>query len=88
MKPLNYAILKYFTKVEEASPAQVYEAIKGEYGAYKMCTVPKINEAVMTAEKNGLLEENRYDLDANGELVIYYHAVGEGLDAINSFIKD
>ena len=41
----------------------------------------------MTAEKNGLLEESRYELDNNGDLVIYYHAVGEGLDAINSFIK-
>ena len=53
MKPLNYAILKYFTKVEEASPLDVFEAIKGEYGTFKMCTVPKIDEAIQTAEKNG-----------------------------------
>lgn len=87
MKPLNYAILKYFTTVKEASPVDVYEAIKGEYGSYRMCTVGKIDAAIMTAEKNGLLEESRYELDSNGDLVIYYHAVGEGLDAINSFIK-
>ena len=37
MRPLNYAILKYFTTVEEACAAQVYEAIKGEYGKYRMC---------------------------------------------------
>ena len=87
MTPLNYAIIKHFTTVDEASPLEVYEAIKGEYGNYRMCTPKAINVAVMTAEKNGLLEESRYELDANGELVIYYHAVGEGLDAINSFIK-
>ena len=87
MRPLNYAILQYFTTVEEACAAQVYEAIKDEYGKYRMCKVDKINEAIMTAEKNGLLEEARYELDANGNVVIYYHAVGEGLDAINSYIK-
>ena len=56
MKPLNYAILKYFTTVKEASPVDVYEAIKGEYGSYRMCTVGKIDAAIMTAEKNGLLK--------------------------------
>ena len=35
MKPLNYAILKYFTKITEASADEVIDALKGEYGKFK-----------------------------------------------------
>lgn len=88
MRPLNYAILKYFTTVEEACPIQVYEALKDEYSHHRMCTAKKVKEAVMTAEKNGLLEESRYEVDADGKVILYYQAVGEGRDAINKYIKD
>ena len=87
MRPLNYAILKYFTTVEEACPADVYEVIKEDYGNYRMCKPNKVKAAIMTAEKNFLLTESRYDLDESGEVRIYYKAEGEGLDAINNFIK-
>ncbi len=35
MKPLNYAILKYFTKVSEACADDVIKALKGQYGNFK-----------------------------------------------------
>ena len=35
MKPLNYAILKYFTKVDKASAKDVVEALKPEYGSFR-----------------------------------------------------
>lgn len=88
MKPLNYAILKHFTKVKEACADDVIEALKGEYGNFKALRKPAVIEAIMTAEANGLLEETRYDLDANGELRVYYHAHDEGADTINNYIKD
>ncbi|QHI72813.1 hypothetical protein [Aminipila terrae] len=87
MKPLNYAILKYFTTVEEACADDVIEALKGQYGNFKGLRKPAVIEAVMTAEANGLLEETRYDLDKNKELRVYYHAHKEGADTINSYIK-
>ena len=54
MRPLNYAVLKYLTTVEKASAEQVYEALKGEYGNFRMCKEKAIFEALLTAEKNGL----------------------------------
>lgn len=87
-KPLNYAILKYFTKVEEACADDVIEALKPEYGSFKALKKHAIVEALMTAEQNGLIEETRFDLDDNGDLRIYYHAHQEGRDTINSYIKD
>jgi hypothetical protein len=88
MKPLNYAILKYFTKVNEACADDVIGALKGEYGSFKALKKPAVIEAIMTGEANGLLEESRFDLDEKGELRVYYRAHEEGAATINSYIKD
>jgi len=88
MKPLNFAILKYFTTVKEACADDVIEALKGKYGSFKALSKPAVIEAIMTAEANGLLEETRYIMDKNGELRVYYHAHEEGAATINSYIKD
>jgi len=88
MKPLNYAILKYFTKVNEACADDVIEALKGEYGNFKALKKPAVIEAIMTGEANGLLEESRFDLDEKGELRVYYRAHDEGAATINSYIPN
>ena len=88
MKPLNYAILKYFTTVKEASADNVIEALKGEYGSFKALQKKAVINALMTAEANGLIEETRFEIDKNGELVVYYHAHEEGAATINKYIKD
>ena len=41
----------------------------------------------MTAKSNGLIDESRLDM-VDGKLVIYYQANQDGIDAINSYIKD
>lgn len=88
MKPLNYAILKHFTKVKEASVIDVIDALKGEYGNFKALNKKDVLNAVLTAEANGLIEETRFELDANKELRIYYHANAEGAATINKYIQD
>ena len=88
MKPLNYAILKHFTKVKEACAEDVIEALKGEYGNFKALNKDDVLLALMTAEANGLLEETRFELDESNELKIYYHAHEEGAATINKYIKD
>lgn len=88
MKPLNYAILKYFTKVEEASADDVIEALKGEYGSFKALKKSAVIEAIMTAEANGLLQETRFELDDKDELRVYYCAPEDGAATINKYIPD
>lgn len=85
VKPINYAVLKYMTTVEKACPADVIEALKGEYGSHRMLTEKGVLEMLMSAEANGLLAEDHYELDGNGELVIYYNCIDP--DTINSYIK-
>ncbi|AKL96465.1 hypothetical protein CACET_c30210 [Clostridium aceticum] len=88
MKPLNYAILKYFTRIKEACTEDVIEALKGEYGKFKALNKDDVLNSLMTAEANGLLEEARVELDQAGALKIYYRAHQEGKDTINKYIKD
>ncbi|MEG0308809.1 MAG: hypothetical protein RR636_12755 [Clostridium sp.] len=88
MKPLNYAILKYFTTVEEACADDVIKALEGQYGSFKALKKKAVITALMTAEANGLLEETRFELDKKGELKVYYHAHEEGAATINKYIRD
>lgn len=88
MKPLNFAILEYFTTGAEACRAEVQEALKADYSGFRAFKDKGMDEALMTAASNGLLEESRLELDAQGNLVIYYKAPQDGIDAINSYIKD
>ncbi len=88
MKPLNYAILKYFTKINEACADDVINALKVEYGNFKALKKKAVITAFMTAEANGLIEETRFELDKNGELRVYYRAHEDGAATINKYIKD
>ncbi len=88
MIPLNYAILKHFTTVEEASANCVMDALKAQYGHFKAFKKPAVINALMTAEANGLLEEARFDMDSNQELRVFYRAHEEGAATINTYIKN
>ena len=46
-----------------------------------------MQEALKTAEKNGLIAEARVDLDSNGDLRVFYSATPEQRDTINSYIQ-
>ncbi|MCL2699164.1 MAG: hypothetical protein FWE68_02535 [Defluviitaleaceae bacterium] len=84
--PLNYAILKHFTTVKEACAEDVIDALKSDYASHKLLKRDAVIEAIMTAEANGLLEETRYEMGADGNLRLYYHAHAEGKETINKYI--
>ncbi len=88
MKPLNYAILKYYTTVEKASADEVMEALKDQYASFKAFNKTDIITALMTAEANGLLEEAGYDLDDKDELRVFFRAHADGAATINRYIGD
>ncbi|MGY0394705.1 hypothetical protein [Fusobacterium sp. SYSU M8A802] len=88
MKPLNYAILKYFTKVTKASVEDVINDLKEEYSTFKAFNKKDILNTLLTAEANGLIEEIDADLDKSGDLLIYYRVTEESKETINYFIED
>ncbi len=88
MKPLNYAILKHLTKVEEACADDVIASLQGTYGHFKALNRREVTNALMTAEANGLLEESRFELDNAGQLRVYFRAHAKGAATINGYIPD
>lgn len=86
-RPLNYEMLKYFTKVDEASVDEVMDALKADYSHHRAFNKKAMVEALMTAEKNGLITESRFDLDPKGEVRVYYSADDDQKQQINSYIK-
>lgn len=87
-KPLNYAILKYMTTVNEACADDVLGALKGDYSTFRAFNKPDVLNALLTAEANGLLEESRYDLDAEGQVRLFFRAHAEGAATINRYITN
>ncbi|MDO4393528.1 MAG: hypothetical protein Q4C80_03865 [Bacillota bacterium] len=88
MKPLFFAVLKYFAAGNEACRADVQAALAADYSNFKAFKDKAMDLALMTACSNGLIDESRYELDENGNLVIYYKSSQEGIDTINSYIAD
>jgi DNA-binding PadR family transcriptional regulator len=86
MLPLNYAILKYFTTACEADAELVMDELRGEYGRFRTFRKPAVIEALMTAEANGLLEETRFEVGADGELRVFYRAPESGAAMIRKYI--
>lgn len=86
MKPLNYAILLYFTEVERACADDVIAALQPTYGHFRALRKTAVTEALMTAEKNGLLEEAGYELDDKEGLRVYYSANDASRAIIRKYI--
>lgn len=88
MRPLFFAMLKSFAENvdREASRADVQNELRAEFGNFKAFKDKAMDEALMTACSNGIIHEARYELDAAGNLVIFYACSQEEADVINSYI--
>ena len=86
--PMDCAILKYFTTVDEASVVEVMEALKDEYSDYRPFTRKEVSEVLMTGVVNGMLVETHYELEGDGELKIYYKAGEAERAIINKYLPD
>ncbi len=87
-KPLNFAILKYMTTVNEACTEDVLCALKDGYSSFRAFNKSDVLNALLTAEANGLLEESRYDLDDECQVRMFFRAHAEGAATINLYISN
>jgi len=87
MRPLNYAILKLFENGEEIDVQTVMTKLEGDYQSFRAFKVKAVNESLMSAEKNGMLEESKWELDDKDRLHVYYKVTDYGIDMIKGYIK-
>ncbi|MDO4281421.1 MAG: hypothetical protein Q4C56_07315 [Peptococcaceae bacterium] len=86
MMPLNYAILDYFTHTDRACADEIIAALAPRYGKMRGLRKAAVIDALMTAEKNGLIEEDGCDLDDGDDLRVYYKASEEGRATIRKYV--
>lgn len=84
--PLNYAILKLFQDGDELDVDAVMDALKDNYGKYHAYKSKAVEESLMSAEKNGLLECSGFELDAQYKLHVFYHVTDYGTQMITKYI--
>ena len=65
----------------------VQDELRDTYGNFKAFKDKQMDEALHTAMSNGLIYESRYELDENGNLVMYYQSDQDMIDLINNYIK-
>ncbi len=87
MRPLFQEVLHLFTDGKERSRQMVQDELRADYGNFRFFKDKKMDEALHTAMANGLIGESRYELDENGDLVMYYQSDQEMIDLINGYIK-
>ncbi len=86
MLPLNYAVLKYFTSVDEASVDCVMDALKDQYSTFRAFKKHDVLTALFVAKANFILEESRYELDENDYLRLYFKITDEGRKMITTYV--
>ncbi len=87
MRPLYYSMLLLFKDGKERCVNDVINELKGEYSGFKMLKFNSVQEGLMTAKENGLLDETRFDLDEEGKLRVYWKVNDYGMQMMNSYIK-
>lgn len=86
LMPLYYAIMKHFESGKADCAKGVMDALRSDYGSYKLFTVKDIEESLATAKENGLLDECDWQLDGHGNLQVFYQANDFGKDMIARYL--
>ena len=86
LMPLYFAIMKHFESGKADCVEGVMDALRSDYGTYKLFTEKDIEESLATAKENGLLDECDWQLDENGNLKVFYQANDFGKDMIAKYL--
>lgn len=86
LMPLYFAIMKNFESGKADCVEGVMDALRSDYGTYKLFTEKDIEESLATAKENGLLDECGWQLDKNGNLKVFYQANDFGKDMIAKYL--
>lgn len=84
--PLHYAILKLFADGEARCAQDIIDALKPEYGSYRLLTREDVDETLATAKENGILDEVDCTLGADGLLKSYFKINEFGSDMIRRYL--
>lgn len=86
LPPLNYAIIGLFTDGESRCAEDVATALAADYQGCKLLSVRDVDETLMTAKENGLLEEAAFEPAGDGRLRVFYRMTPYGRDMVDRYL--
>lgn len=84
--PARTAVLNEVNKLGTVSVNQVMEILKPIYGSEGQFKKDIFVEHFMSLEANGLVALDKYELDAQNELVLFYRITDDGRDIAEKYI--
>jgi len=84
--PIRSRVLLFMSTVKQANIDDAMDALKSEYGEERQFTRKNFLDHMLSLQANGLIDEVSYELDANGELCMYYAINEEGTRTINKYL--
>ncbi|CAH8770878.1 hypothetical protein [Paenibacillus dendritiformis] len=84
--PIRSRVLLFMSTVQQANIDDAMDALKSEYGGERQFTRANFLDHMLSLQANGLIDEVHYELDANGELCMYYAINNEGIHTINKYL--
>ncbi|MGX7058407.1 hypothetical protein [Vagococcus humatus] len=84
--PTRMAVLNHVNKVGKASVNEVMSVLKPFYGKEKQFNEKMYLDHLMALEANGLVSLDKYNLDANNDLVLTYSITEDGRGAVEKYV--
>ncbi len=85
--PLRFTLLKVLEERGAAlEPAELYEAVKGQYPNEKQCTPSAIDEHMMSMRGVGLVDVKDCYENADKQLICKYELTGYGKEKVKQHI--
>lgn len=86
LPPLNYAIIKLFMDGKSRCAEDVAAELAADYQGHRLLAVPAIDEALMTAKENGLLDEARFESSDDAGIRVFYRMTDYGRNMVNRYL--
>lgn len=84
--PIRFRVLEYMSTVEKASPDDMMQAMKAEYGKERHFTKASFIDHAMSLKANGLLDDVHVEINDKKELVIFYAINDEGKRMLSKYM--
>ena len=84
--PFRVRLLDYMSKVDEASPLQAMDDLRGEYGHKKYFTKEKVIEDFLSMQANEQVVQTRARFDDSGDVEVFYRITDIGRELVDKYL--
>ncbi|WP_314062070.1 hypothetical protein [uncultured Vagococcus sp.] len=84
--PIRSRVLHFIATEKTADIDTVMAGLRDDYGRERQFTHANFLDHLLSLKENGLIDEDSFTLDEQGQLQIVYGINQEGIDTINKYL--